>query len=94
MTRQFYLIAYDVPDDRRRGRVARLLETLGERVQYSLFEAWLTPQEAARLKKDLAALLVAGEDSLRMYFLCAACRQRAETLGQGRLTDPPDVVIV
>ncbi len=36
-----YLICYDIPDDRDRTRVARLLERYGERVQYSVFEVHL-----------------------------------------------------
>ena len=31
------LIAYDIPDDRRRSRAARVLEGFGDRVQYSVF---------------------------------------------------------
>jgi len=33
-----YLISYDVPDDQRRLKIMHLLEGLGERVQYSVFE--------------------------------------------------------
>ena len=32
-----YLIAYDVKDDRRRSHVAKLLQSYGERMQYSVF---------------------------------------------------------
>mgnify|MGYP002748130839 FL=1 len=31
------LIAYDIPDDKRRGRIAKLLLTYGDRIQYSVF---------------------------------------------------------
>ena len=34
----FYLICYDVVNDRRRNRVSRLLEGYGLRVQKSVFE--------------------------------------------------------
>ena len=34
----FVVVAYDIPDDRRRTRVAKVLEDYGDRVQYSVFE--------------------------------------------------------
>ena len=33
----FYVIAYDIPNDRRRQKIADLLEGYGKRVQYSVF---------------------------------------------------------
>ncbi len=92
--RDFYLITYDVPDDKRRLKVAKKLEALGERVQYSVFEAWLTRRELETLKKQLGKILNAREDSLRIYVLCADCRAKITTLGAGKVTDPPDVVII
>jgi CRISPR-associated protein Cas2 len=35
------LVSYDVPDDRRRTRLAHALKDFGERVQYSVFECRL-----------------------------------------------------
>lgn len=37
--RTFYVLAYDLSDDRRRAKIARLMESMGERVQGSVFEA-------------------------------------------------------
>ena len=37
----FYVISYDIPDDRRRGQLAKVLKGFGTRVQYSVFEAHL-----------------------------------------------------
>ncbi len=94
MRRGFYLITYDVPDDKRRTKAARALEALGERVQYSVFEAWLTPRELAELKKKLRRLLNEEEDSLRIYALCADCQRQIETWGRGQPTPPPQVMIL
>ena len=38
-----YLIAYDVKDDRRRSHVAKLLQSYGERMQYSVFLLRIRP---------------------------------------------------
>ena len=35
------VVSYDVPDDRRRTRLAHILKDFGERVQYSVFECRL-----------------------------------------------------
>ncbi|WP_054952021.1 CRISPR-associated endonuclease Cas2 [Flaviflexus massiliensis] len=32
-----YLITYDIPDDKRRTRISKLLKSYGERMQFSVF---------------------------------------------------------
>ncbi len=92
--RGFYVIAYDIPDDTRRLKVARLLERFGDRVQHSVFELYLTPEEVATLEARLRALLNEAEDVVHWYALCALCRQRTRVLGRGQTTSPPPVVKV
>ena len=41
----FYVVAYDIRDDRRRTRVAKILEDFGDRAQYSVFEMELDRPE-------------------------------------------------
>ncbi len=65
--RRTYVIAYDIPDDTRRLKVARWLERFGERKQYSVFECQLSPRQLARVKEGLLQRLVAEEDSLLIY---------------------------
>jgi CRISPR-associated protein Cas2 len=90
----FYVIAYDVTDDKRRSKVARTLEAIGERVQGSVFEAYLTPAELEKLLKKIKKLIKGEEDSLRVYLLCGACREKVHTEGRGKVTPPPGVRIV
>ena len=52
-----YVASYDVSDDRRRDRVARVLSGYGERVQRSVFEIWLEPEEVPLLKREVGPLL-------------------------------------
>ena len=33
-----YTVAYDITDDKRRNRVAKILKDFGTRIQYSVFE--------------------------------------------------------
>ena len=48
-----FLPAYDVTDDRRRTRLAKLLERYGDRVQYSVFVVQIRPVKMVRLLEDI-----------------------------------------
>lgn len=76
-----YLICYDIADDRRRNRVANLLEGFGRRVQYSVFEAVLDRRLFDKLLSQLQALLDPADDSLTIYPVCAACVPRRIAMG-------------
>lgn len=90
----FYSICYDVKDDGRRLKVAKVLKDFGARVQLSVFEANLDAGGLERLKKRVGKALNHEEDSLRIYPLCAACMSRIEILGQGKVTQDPDVIVI
>ncbi len=79
-----YAIAYDIPDDKRRSKVHQILLGYGTWTQYSLFECFLSRKELILLQAKLTEHLVAKEDSVRFYPLCANCVSRVQTVG-----DPP-----
>ena len=93
MARAFYLISYDIPDNKRRLRIAHLLEGYGERVQYSVFEVWVTEAQLGKLRPQLARE-VKEDGNVRIYALCAACRDRREVLGEGKPTEEPGLIII
>jgi len=77
-----YLVAYDIGSDRLRGRVARVLEAFGARVQGSVFEVRLPPSRLHELQGALAALFggrLAGE--VRVYPVCERCYEQAFAIG-------------
>lgn len=76
-----YVIAYDIPDDRRRTKVHKILCGFGTWTQYSLFECFLSKKELVLLKSKLARHLEDTQDSVRFYPLCAACVEKVETVG-------------
>lgn len=76
-----YVIAYDIPDDKRRTTIHKLLLGFGKWTQYSLFECFLSRKELILLRSKLEEHLVAKEDSVRFYPLCANCVSRVETVG-------------
>ena len=93
MARGFYLVSYDISDDRVRARLAHLLEGYGQRVQYSVFELWLTERELDRLQARLTDA-VEAEGTVRLYALCAACRERVQVFGQGERTEELGLLLV
>ena len=74
----FYLVSYDIVDDRRRARVHKLLKNYGTRVQYSVFECQLEAARLAELRQRLKPFLDTKQDSLRAYRLC---KERAHRWG-------------
>lgn len=80
-----YLFCYDFPSnpggDRRRARVARRLENLGLRVQYSVFEIEMPPEKLPLVLSSLEEILMLEEDSLRIYPLCSTCNQKTIRFG-------------
>ena len=94
MERSFFVLAYDIADDRRRQKVAKVCESVAERVQESVFEAYLTSAELKRLVSQTTRRMKKEEDSLRIYQFCNACRGKMSIFGRGSVTASPDVTIV
>jgi CRISPR-associated protein Cas2 len=90
----FYLIVYDISHPRRLARVGKLMEQFGERVQDSVFEAWLTRAELRRLLDRLQSRIDAEEDSVLIYYLCNVCREKKREMGKSVVVAPPGVRIV
>lgn len=76
-----YIVAYDIPDDKRRTKIHKILSGFGKWTQYSLFECFLTKKELVLLRSKLAKHLQAERDSVRFYPLCASCLSKVETVG-------------
>jgi len=89
----FYLIAYDISKNRTRAKLARYLESLGARVQGSVFEIYLTDQLLKQVLKKCKPW-IKEEDSLRIYPLCETCRGKINIIGKGDLTPGPGLVII
>ena len=88
-----YVIAYDIPDDRRRTKIHNILLGYGKWTQYSLFECFLTRKQLILLYSKLEKYMVDMEDSVRFYPLCANCVSQVETVG-GPPPGDPHVFIV
>jgi CRISPR-associated protein Cas2 len=76
-----YIIAYDIGDDRRRLRVAKFLEGWGRRVQKSVFECKLSPDELDKIHTRLKQILILDEDRCHLYRLCGECVPKRIVIG-------------
>ena len=76
------VFSYDVSEDKRRRKIARLLEKSATRVQYSVFETRMTRQKAETLGQRLAAMLGDG-DSIRLYSIGHDGERRSRVFGDG-----------
>jgi CRISPR-associated protein Cas2 len=88
-----YVIAYDIPNDKRRTKIHKVLLGFGKWTQYSLFECFLSQKDLILLRAKLAEHLVAKEDSVRFYPLCASCVSKVETVG-GSLPSDDQLFII
>lgn len=90
----FYVITYDIPCDKRRRKVANLLEGYGKRVQYSVFECVLTTEKYVELKRRLKPRIKIEEDSVRLYPLSKHTLNNVEVWGGLELQQAPGSVII
>ena len=88
-----YVIAYDIPSDRRRTKVHKVLCGFGQWTQYSLFECHLTQKELVTLHGKLDKLLKPEEDSVRFYPLCTPCVAKVVTIGSPKPAEQ-DVFVI
>jgi CRISPR-associated protein Cas2 len=81
-TEQRWVVAYDTPCDKRRRKLATLLEGYGVRVQYSVFECQLRPDTVKQLLRRLERLLKPELDQVRLWPLSARNCERIVNLGK------------
>jgi CRISPR-associated protein Cas2 len=82
--RLFVVVSYDIPDDKRRTRVCKMLKNYGAHVQYSVFECYLKRRDYRDMRERLQKLISPRQDNVRFYFLCQDDVARIEGVGVGR----------
>lgn len=81
----FVIFAYDIRSNKRRRKVAKLLESYGERVNYSVFELFIRPKQIDQIVKKVNEIIQPKTDIVLVYKLCKKCiNNRIE---MGRLYD-------
>lgn len=87
------LVTYDVNvvnigGQRRLRNIAKTCLDYGTRVQNSVFECEVTPDQWVMLRAQLEEIFDPNSDSLRFYFLGKRGRQKIEHIGAKAAIDP------
>ena len=88
------LVVYDIPDDKRRTKLATFLEGYGRRVQYSVFECFLSLPDMRRLCAQVQRRVKESEDNVRFYWISEEAMSQVLTLGSKPPEEPPDTYVV
>ena len=92
--KHFYVVTYDISDTKRRNRVVKIMESLGTRMNYSVFECMLTDIQYQSMYKRLAKIVVGREDWINIYPICAECYARIEYIPPIKKKEPVKIAIV
>ncbi|MDD4465523.1 MAG: CRISPR-associated endonuclease Cas2 [Dehalococcoidales bacterium] len=93
------LITYDVKTEsengqRRLRRVAKICSNYGQRVQKSVFECLVDPEQWVKLRNKLEREININEDSVRYYYLGKNWKVRVEHIGVQTSYDPEGPLLV
>lgn len=92
-----FLLAYDISDDGRRNRLAKVFERYGDRIQYSVFVVQIRPAKMVRLLQEIYDVIYPKTDSVLVCDLGLAEKRpdaRMTFIGRQRPLTPSDVIII
>ena len=86
------IVAYDVSTETKEGRrrlrrVAKVCESIGQRVQNSVFECRVNQMQYEELERNLLAEINDKEDNLRLYRLTEPVELHIKEHGRFRAVD-------
>lgn len=90
----FYLVVYDITNNKRRNRVHKLLLGYGTPVQYSVFECLITTDEKKELEKKIRKRIKPQLDHVRFYRICGACQKEISIMGRSEVTEDKSSFVV
>lgn len=90
----FWVISYDIPNDKRRTKVSKILEGYGRRAQYSVFECDLDETKTMQLELRLLKEIDPQEDDIRFYPLNRADLKNVKLFGKAELKQKQDYYLV
>ncbi len=86
----YLVVCYDVAANRRRSRLHKRLRARIRAVQKSVFEGELPTHEWGPLLETIMGEIDMKTDTVRLYRLCEACKNRVEMLGTAEPVPDPD----
>jgi len=94
MDTMFVLISYDITENKKRSRAAKYLKDFGVRVQKSVYECNITPDQYAEIRVTLRDIIDPKNDRVKLYRFCAGCGNKVEISGWGEVTQDEEFSIV
>lgn len=88
------VVIYNIPDDKRRTKLATFLKGYGRRVQKSVFECFLSLAEMRVLCEQVQRRIQLEDDNVRFYWIPADAVPKTLTLGSALPEPPPDFYII
>ncbi|MBU1055691.1 MAG: CRISPR-associated endonuclease Cas2 [Proteobacteria bacterium] len=82
------IVAYDIADEKRLARVAKIIKDYGIRVQKSIFELEIDSNTFAEMKSRVEKQIVPEEDGVKYFPVCEKCAGTLEIIGEGIFIDP------
>jgi CRISPR-associated protein Cas2 len=93
------LITYDVSTESEGGvkrlrHIAKKCKNYGQRVQNSVFECLVDPEQFVVLRDGLEKIMNKEKDSIRYYFLGSNWQRRVEHVGAKKTFDPEAPMVI
>lgn len=92
--KNFILITYDITNTKRRNKVSKTLVGYGKRVQYSVFECFLTNTDFELLKKRLEKFIDLEVDGIRFYKLDLQSYKNIDICGIGVVSKDEQIILI
>jgi CRISPR-associated protein Cas2 len=92
--KSFYVVVYDISNNKRRTKLHTALMNYGSPVQYSVFECILEKTEYNQLKETVRKIIRPRLDHVRYYRFCASCRDKIEVIGRTEIVSEKEVIVV
>jgi CRISPR-associated protein Cas2 len=90
----FYVVAYDITDNKRRNKLSRYLKGFCFRNQFSLFECHLDQKRYNLMEQIIESTINKKEDNIKIYYLCKDCFKKIKTFGISNITEEKKIIIV
>ena len=74
--KKLVVIAYDIEKDRRRNKVSKLLEEIGTRKNYSVFECFISTHKLNEIQEIIVKIINKKTDTVLYYEICRACAEK------------------
>ena len=84
------IVAYDIANEKRLAKIAKIISDYGVRVQKSIFEVSTNHRVFTEMKERVELVIIPEEDGVKYFPLCEKCAGTVEIIGQGIFTDPDE----